>query len=82
MPIREIKNGSKVIGSKQVKKAITKGLARKVYIASDAEPHIVEPIKELCQQNQVECEIVGSMEILGDVCGIDVGSAAVAILDE
>lgn len=82
MPLREIKNGPKVIGIKQVKKAISKGLAKKVYIASDAEPHVIGPIKDLCRENNIEFEIMGSMEVLGEICGIDVGSAAVALLNE
>ncbi len=82
MSLEELKSSSKVIGAKQVKKAISKGLARKVYIASDAEPHIIEPIKALCQQSKVNFEIAGSMRALGDACGIEVGSAAVALIDE
>ena len=55
---------------------------KKVYIASDAEPHIIRPIQEACEENQIEYEMVESMEMLGRVSGIDVGSAAVAILND
>lgn len=82
MSLEELKSSSKVIGAKQVKKAVSKGLARKVYIAGDAEPHIVEPIKALCQQSNITFEIASSMRALGDACGIEVGSAAVALIDE
>ncbi|SHH17114.1 LSU ribosomal protein L7AE [Thermosyntropha lipolytica DSM 11003] len=82
MPLAELKNAPKVIGTKQVKKAIAKGNARKVYIACDAEPHITEPIKAACLEKNIEIEMVESMEILGHTCGIDVGSAAVAIINE
>lgn len=81
MVLAEIKNSPKVIGTKQVKKAINKGIAKKVFIALDAEPHIIEPIKELCQQNQVEVFPVENMETLGNACGIEVGSATVALID-
>jgi large subunit ribosomal protein L7A len=81
LSLQEIKNSPKVIGSKQVKKAISRGVAQKVFIALDAEPHIIEPIKELCRQNQVEIQMVENMEILGDVCGIEVGSATVALIN-
>ncbi len=81
MSLEELRNGSKVIGAKQVKKAITKGLAIRVYLAEDAEPHITEPIKALCLQLQVDYQLADSMESLGDVCGIDVGSAAVALIN-
>jgi large subunit ribosomal protein L7A len=78
--LEELKKGRIVIGSKQVKKAVTKGSARKVYLADDAEPHIVGPLKEMCHQHAVEVELVGTMETLGNACGIEVGSAAVALL--
>ncbi len=80
MPLDEIKSGKKVIGSKQVKKAITKGTAKKVYIARDAEPHIIKPLMELCRQHQVEVEETDHMDSLGKACDIEVGSAAVALL--
>lgn len=81
MPLEEVKNSdAKVIGSKQVKKALAKGGVRKVYIAADAEHHIIEPLKKLCLQYQVEFEMAESMEALGRSCGIDIGSATVALL--
>jgi len=79
--LAEIKNSPKVIGTKQVKKAINKGIAKKVFIALDAEPHIIEPIKELCRQNQVEVSMVENMDTLGNACGIEVGSATVALIN-
>lgn len=80
MSLHELREGNKVIGSKQVKKAITKGLAKKVYLADDAEPHIIGPLQQLCSQHQVEIIAVNKMEQLGNACGIEVGSAAVALL--
>lgn len=81
MSLHDVKNSPKVIGTKQVKKAISKGIAKKVFIAEDAEPHIIEPIKELCRQNQVEIQAVKNMETLGNACGIEVGSATVALIN-
>ncbi|WP_054697885.1 L7Ae/L30e/S12e/Gadd45 family ribosomal protein [Syntrophomonas palmitatica] len=82
MSLAELKNSHRVTGSKQVRKAITQGLARKVFIAGDAEPHIVEPIIELCRQNNTDYQIVESMNLLGEACGIEVGSATAALLVE
>ncbi len=82
MPLEEIKNSSKVIGIKQVKKAITKGEASSVYIASDTEPHIGEPLKRLCEQNKVKYFIFDSMDSLGKACGIEVGASAVALIKD
>ncbi|MGI6421533.1 MAG: ribosomal L7Ae/L30e/S12e/Gadd45 family protein [Syntrophomonadaceae bacterium] len=80
MSLEELRASSKVIGAKQVKKAISKGLAKKVYLAVDAEPHIIEPIKAMCIEHGVDFQAAESMKKLGEACGIDVGSAAVAIV--
>lgn len=80
MSLGDLKNASKVVGTKQVKKSIVRKMVKIVYIASDAEPHITEAIIELCKQNQVEYEMVGTMKSLGEACGIEVGSATVALL--
>jgi len=79
LSLNEVKNGKKVIGSKQVKKAIIKGMARKVYLAEDAELHVIGPLRELCRQHEVEVEEIETMKDLGNACGIEVGSAAVAL---
>ncbi|MDR1616624.1 MAG: ribosomal L7Ae/L30e/S12e/Gadd45 family protein [Syntrophomonadaceae bacterium] len=77
----EIKNKAKVIGIKQVKKAINKGLAKKVIIASDVEPHIGEPLKRMCEQKGIEFVVADEMKILGQVCGIEVGAATIALIE-
>ncbi|MEQ8201288.1 MAG: ribosomal L7Ae/L30e/S12e/Gadd45 family protein [Syntrophomonadaceae bacterium] len=82
MLLEEIENSKKVVGSKQVRKAVTKGTARTVYLAKDAEPHITKPLIEVCQQHAVKVEMIDTMVELGHACGIEVGSAAVALLKE
>lgn len=77
-----LRHAKKAVGSKQVKKAVQKGLATKVYIAEDAEHHVTKPIIELCQEKGVEIQYVKTMEELGKACGIAVGSASAAILSE
>lgn len=73
---------NKAVGSRQVKKAILKGSAAKVYIALDAEKHVTRPLIELCRERSIEVVYVENMEKLGQACGIAVGSAAVALLTE
>ncbi len=82
MALDELKNAAKVIGTKQVIKQLTNGEVRKIYIAGDAEPHVIEPIKDLCRQKDIEIEIVESMQILGRAVGIEVGSATVALIND
>ncbi|NLW07515.1 MAG: 50S ribosomal protein L7Ae-like protein [Clostridia bacterium] len=72
----------RAVGTKQTTKAVSKGLARVVYIARDAETRVTGPLVELCRQQGVEIIEVNSMKELGKACGIEVGSASAAILEE
>jgi len=72
----------KAVGMKQTRKAVEKGEAKLVFLAKDADDHIVNPLLKLCQQREVECHMVDTMTMLGEACGIQVGAAAAAILGE
>ena len=69
-----------VVGAKQIRKALKSGIARQVFLASNADPAITEPIEALCQQSNVEYAWVRSMTDLGQACGIEVGAAAAAVV--
>ena len=75
----KLQGSNKVIGLKQSKKAIKEELASVVFIASDAESRVTEPIAMLCHEHGVEIVTVETMHMLGKACGIEVG-AAVAVL--
>ena len=77
--LSELKTKSKVIGVKQSLKAVKAGHALRVYMAEDADPAVLEPIRSHCAGEQIEMVAVESMAQLGQTCGIDVG-AAVAVL--
>ena len=71
----------KTVGLKQTQKALEKGLAKVVFIANDAEQHVIKPLLKLCSDQAVEVEQVPTMEELGKACGIEVGAATAAILE-
>lgn len=76
-----IKQATKVaIGAKQTKKAIEKEEAKLVIMAQDAEERVTEPIKKLCQEKEIEIAEIATMQELGCLCGIDIGSSVVAII--
>ena len=79
--LSELAGKKTVVGAKQLRKALNSGLARRVYLACNADPAITEPIEAMCQLKSVECIWVKSMTDLGHACGIDVGAAAAAALD-
>jgi len=70
----------KIIGTKQTMKAVDKGQAEVVFIAQDAEEHVVSPLKELCREKGIEVVPVSTMKELGEACGIQVGAASAAII--
>ncbi|MTI68420.1 MAG: 50S ribosomal protein L7ae-like protein [Firmicutes bacterium] len=78
--LSELKNCKKVIGTKQAKRALLDDNAKLIYIAKDAESHVVNKIKELSKSKSVEIVLVDTMRDLGKACGIDVSAASVAII--
>ncbi len=83
MSIEELKKAQKkVVGTKQTIKSLEKHSEHvdKVYIAKDAEDHVIQPIQQLAQTKQVEIVFVNSMHELGQMCGIKVKAAVAAIL--
>ena len=79
--LAEISRRTMVVGTKQLKKAVTNGRAKRVYLAGNADPAITEPIEVMCQQYHIECAWVPNMLDLGKACGIEVGAAAAAAVD-
>ena len=70
-----------VVGSKQLRKAIQNGRARFVYLAKNADPAITDPLETMCGERNIRLAWVSSMTELGQVCGIEVGAAAAAVVD-
>lgn len=80
MTLASLQDASHAIGAKQVSKAVKRGQAELVFLAEDADAHITMPLKKLCAEQQVPCEMAESMQALGKACGIRVGAAAAAVL--
>lgn len=72
-------DAEKIIGTKQVIKAIKNGEAKEVIIATDADSHIKDKVLEVVGTTDIPVYYVDSMKKLGKTCGIEVGAAAVAI---
>ena len=75
-----LQSANRVVGAKQIRKALNAGKAQKVFLARNADPAITEPLAAVCRSNQVEIAWVRSMTDLGAACGIEVGAAAAAIV--
>jgi len=83
VPLESLRKAKKrTVGTKQTQKAIEKGVAKMVFIARDADDRVVRNIIRGCQEGSIQVEYVESMAELGRACGIDVGAASAAIIDE
>lgn len=70
------------IGTKQTLKMVEQDLAIEVYVALDADTKLISKITNLCRKKAVRITEVATMKELGKVCGIDVGAAMVAVVNE
>ena len=75
-----INQGKIVVGAKQLRKALIAGRAQRVYLASNADPAITDPVAESCAQAGIPVEDSHTMAQLGQACRITVGAAVVAVL--
>lgn len=81
--IESAKNTGKIRkGTNESTKAIEKGIALLVAIAEDVEPEeIVMHLPALCEEKKIPYVYIASKLELGRAAGIDVGSAAISIVD-
>lgn len=69
-------------GTNEVTKAIERGISKLVIVAEDVEPpEVVAHLPILCEEHGAAYAFVPSKQELGKALGIDVTSAAAAILD-
>ena len=70
-------------GSNEVTKAIERGTAKLVLVAQDVTPkEIVMHIPLLAKEKNIPCVHVPTKEDLGASAGLEVGTAAIAIVQE
>ncbi len=71
---------SRVVGVKQTLKAVQRGQVSTVFMAYDADAHVLREIQQACAGQAVPVVWVASMQELGRAAGIQVGSATAAVL--
>lgn len=72
----------RTIGTNQTTKALQENQVKSIYVAKDAEPRVIELILGLARQRGLSVIWVDTMKQLGKACGIEVGAAAAAVLEE
>ena len=80
MPLDTLRAANKAVGIKQATRAIERDQAIVVFLAGDAEPRVISPLRELCARKNIPVQDVPTMTELGKASGIAVGSAAVAVI--
>ena len=70
----------KVVGTKQVIRALKAGTVSRVYVGNDADTFIYQQVVRSAESAGVPCVRVASMKELGMVCGVDVPAAAAGLL--
>lgn len=78
--LSKLDNYTKVVGVKQVKRALNSNDIEAVFIAMDAEDKITDEITQICSDKHIQVIYVENMKKLGDACGIDVNAATAALL--
>jgi len=67
-------------GVKQCRKNLKFGKVRTLYLAKDADPFLLEPLRALADEQEIQVDEAHTMKELGKKAGIAVGTAALAIL--
>lgn len=79
MPDR-LRNANKVVGIKQLRRAVRDGRVGIIYLAEDADPWISDEVNALADSAGLNPVLVPTMQQLGSACGITVRAATAAIL--
>jgi len=71
---------NRVVGTKQVLRAIKDGRASRVYLCKDADDFIYRQVEAACEEHRVPVTTLDSMEKLGKLCLVNVKTASAALL--
>jgi len=80
--LEQLNTHGKVVGIKQLRRALQEGKIIRVFAAQDADPRLIDPLADMCAGCCVELVWVPTMAELGKACGISVGASAAGILAE
>ncbi|HSH35394.1 ribosomal L7Ae/L30e/S12e/Gadd45 family protein [Schnuerera sp.] len=78
--VSKLNTDKKIVGTKEVKRALMSGEVKTVYIAKDADKRVTNEITMACDEKQIPVVYVETMKKLGETCKIDVSAASAALL--
>ena len=80
MPLNELAMPERVMGEREVRRAMEKGNLRKLFVAADSDEKITKPMREAAAGFGIEVEEVDSKLRLGRACAIDRPAAVAGLL--
>ncbi len=78
--LEELNYAARIVGVKQLRRALADGRVRKVFLADDADPALTDPIREACTLAGIPVETPASARQLGQACGISVAATAAGVI--
>ena len=78
--LSKLKESEKVVGAKQLMRALQADSIACLYVANDADIFVNRDVIALCREKNIPVVEVPSKKTLGEACGIQVGCAAAGIL--
>jgi len=80
MPERLKKRAMRVVGVRQVLRAVKEGSAESVFLAMDAEARLRYQVEQAAKETGVPLQFIATMEELAALCQVDVPSAAACLI--
>ena len=77
-PLRQA--SARVVGTKQLLRALDAGKVRMAFVASDADAFLTRRVTDRCLDKKIPCLDTATAKEIGAACGIDVPAAAAGIL--
>ncbi|MDR1873675.1 MAG: ribosomal L7Ae/L30e/S12e/Gadd45 family protein [Synergistaceae bacterium] len=80
MPLNELAVAERVVGEREVRRALEKKTLKKLFVALDSDASVIEGLAESAETMGVEVERVDSKLKLGRACAIDRSAAVAGLL--
>jgi len=79
--LEELKNSAgRVVGTKQLLRALAVGKVARVFVAEDSDDFIYRRVRQAAEEARVPVTVVKTMAQLGQACRVDVDTAAAGLL--
>ena len=77
-PLRQA--SARVVGTKQLLRALDEGKVKMAFVAADADPFLTKRVTDRCLDRDIPCLDSATAKEIGEACGIAVAAAAAGVL--